>query len=851
MSRTGAIFFSLVLCFLACPMRAQVQVVEDPSKSMTSNTQTIDASNVTAKAPSVSVVGDTLVFSASVYRLAEDASLEDLLRKIPGIEVNGNVVTLYGKQISELRVNGKRYFGGDVASGLQNLPADMIDRVGAYERESDFARLTGVDDGELVPVLDVKIKQDFLENWKGRLTAGGGDKMRYVVKANGNKIGEKEQSSVVANLHNLPGKASFNNASRTQLGGGGSGESSRREAGYSYAMKSKDKELDWNIRYEGRHSDVQSQVQTQNVNISTISYANANNSSFVINDSPKASMRYMWKPDSQTTVVLKPALSYQRTDTWTHNFADNFRSDPYGLDPDSKELIRASSADNRLKGFTGRINGSMSALWTRRFKKRGRSLSFQTDGSFMLQGLDQGTNYRTMYNRTKLPVDTTRRQYIDQDTKDWAFSLQAAWSEPVAKGLFLQFMVRGEYKDRSESRRLYDITKADNFWEVLNTHSVSEFQASLPDDLSLCYQDAVSYMGRYRYYALVTNLNLRYAKKRFNVTAGLRVTPAMQEILWPQGGENKRIKTDVCYLAPNLTLNYNPTKRRKLTASYRSALGQPSIYTLLPVSNGTNPLSVHVGNPEVKPSNTHTFNIAYNASSFVRKSSITGDVQLRLTENAVCNSTEYDEETGAKTITPRNIDGNWYAQGHLVLTKAFSGTDFSVSAHTSARYDNNCNYLYNKVARMDETNIITRAMLKESLRTNYRNFWLDITLDLGGDYTVEHSLLRPDLDQSPWSLVASLSTAVSAPWGMRFTADYTRIMQRGFAYGDFNNSYDVLNGGISQSFLKKKLVVRLEACDILGQLPNLVRRYSAESRSVSLFNGVNSYVLLRLIWKIN
>ena len=142
------LFFCTFLMLPAClALRAQERVVTDPNQSMTAADQKIEAAAVSAKAPSVSVVGDTLVFSASAYRLAEDASLEDLLKKIPGIEVNGNAVTLYGKQISELRVNGKRYFGGDVAAGLQNIPAEVIDKVGAYEQESDFSRLTGVDDG--------------------------------------------------------------------------------------------------------------------------------------------------------------------------------------------------------------------------------------------------------------------------------------------------------------------------------------------------------------------------------------------------------------------------------------------------------------------------------------------------------------------------------------------------------------------------------------------------------------------------------------------------------------------------------------------------------------------------------
>lgn len=856
------LFFCIALMLPAClGLRAQERVVTDPNQSMTATDQKIEAAAVSAKAPSVSVVGDTLVFSASAYRLAEDASLEDLLKKIPGIEVNGNAVTLYGKQISELRVNGKRYFGGDVAAGLQNIPAELIDKVGAYERESDFSRLTGVDDGELVPVLDLKIKSDFLDGWKGRLTAGYGSSLRYVAKVNANKITKQQQTSLLANLNNIPGKASFNNASRTQLGGGSAGENGRRELGVSHARSKAGNELDWSVQYQGRDSYVHSLSQVQNIYAATTSFSNGDNSGNAIVHNPKGDLRWQWKPDKATSVVVKPVFSYSITDNWTHNLTGNFKKDPYGISEDPCSLIdaygpgdplgsiRSSTSDNRLKGFSGRLNSSIVLLWTRRMGKRGRSLSLQSDNALTLQFNDQGTNYRTVYNRTKAPTDTTRRQYIDQDVRNLSFGLQAAWNEPVAKGLFLQFSARGEYKDRSDVRSLYDLTRSDNSWTVTDVHRLPDFKSSLPSGLQDCFQQEVSYSGRYRYMALALNTNVRIVRKKFNMTAGVRLTPATQEILWPQGEILNSHRESVLYAAPNLSLNYKPTKRRKLTISYRSSLGQPSIYNLLPVSNGTNPLSVHIGNPALKPSNTHIVGLTYNASDFGARSSITADMQMRATENAISNSTEFDPETGGKTITPRNIEGNWYALGHLVLTKAFARTYFQVSAHTSVRYDNSCNYLYNKTLHKDEVNLTRRAMIKESLRGNYRNKWLDVTLDLGGDYTVEHSLLRPDLDQRPWSLVATLSTVASAPWGMRFTADFTRITQQGFVYGDFNRSYNVLNTGLSQSFLRKRLTARIEACDVLGELPNVVRRFSAESRSISVYNGVNSYVLLRLMWR--
>ena len=806
----------------------------------------LEASVVSGRAPSVTVVGDTLLFSSSVYRLADDASLEDLLRKIPGVEVNGGVVTLYGKLVSELRVNGKRFFGGDVTAGLQNIPAEMVDKIGAYERSSDFTSITGVDDGEMVSVLDIKIKQDFLDGWKGRASAGGGTKGRFLTKFNANKVTDSAQSSLVAGCNNLPRKASFNNATRTQLGGGSAGNALRGDAGFSLARNAADKEYDFNFRYLGGNSDIESVTRTQNIYSGSTSFANGSADRLSRNHNPKADLRYLWKPDKKTTLLLKPSFSYTGTDIWSHTLTDNFKKDPFA--PEDPGLT--SSADNRLVDISHKVNGRMVLIWTRKFSKKGRSLSLQTDDTFNLRKNGQGTNYRTRYNRTKEPTDTTRRQFVSQDDQNLSFSLQGSWNEPVGKGIFLQFTARGEYKDRSSERSLYDITRNDNSWTVQDFGSIRKLMDSLPEPLDYCFMDEASYDGKYRYYALALYSNIRVIRPKYNYTLGIRVTPAWQQISWPQGGKDNTISSDVCYVAPNIQLNYHPSKRKKLTFSYRSSIAQPSIYNLLPVSNGTNPLYVHIGNPGLKPSNTHITELTYNGSSIKTGSSITADVELHATENSISNSTEYDPETGGRTVIPKNISGNWYSRANLALSKSFEKAGITLGSHTSSRYDNNCNFLYNKTLHEDEKNITRRLMVKESLRANYRNNWLDMTLDVGGDYTAERSLLRPDLDQNPWSLVASLSGTVQLPWRMRIGSDVTHISQRGFAYGDFNKDYLVLNASLSQSFFKGRLLATVEGFDLLGSLPNMTRRFSSESRSISVFNGVNSYVILRLSWRI-
>ena len=219
---------------------------------------------VTAEAPQVTVSGDTLGYSASAYRTSEGAALEELVKKIPGAEVDdeGNV-KLNGKEIKKLLVDGKEFFGGDVKTGLQNLPANMVDKINAYDRQSDNARITGIDDGEEEAVLDIKVKKGMNQGWIGNLDAGAGTEDRYSVNTNINRfVSGDEKSSQLS----LIGRV--NNVNDRRFGGGGWGNNrglnTAKEIGLNYALETKKVDLGASVRYNNRKNDVFSFGQVEN-----------------------------------------------------------------------------------------------------------------------------------------------------------------------------------------------------------------------------------------------------------------------------------------------------------------------------------------------------------------------------------------------------------------------------------------------------------------------------------------------------------------------------------------------------------------------------------------------------------
>ena len=823
-------------------------------------TEFLEAATVAARVQPVTVVADTVVFNPAAYRLPEDASLADLLKKIPGLEVNGGSVTLYGKPVNELRIDGKLFFGGDVRAGLENLTADMVDKIHAYERESDFTQASGVDDGELIPVLDLKVKKDLLDGWHGDTMGSYGSSDRYSGRVNARKFTKNEQTTVLASANNVPSRITLSNATRTQLGGGSVGDIDRREAGLTLARDLKNGDFDGNIHYYGQSRDSRGQSQTQSILSSGGSFSNSLSNTLAWQDTPKMSMQIVLHPKERTTIMIKPQFSYSRNDSWSHNFGGNFKKDPYervedptdyldiGIADDPLDGIRNNSTDNMQQTVDGKFFHQTTATFSRRFGKNGRrSLGLELTESVSIGRTNQGTNYRTYYYKNGR--DTTRRQFVDSRNDITTFAATVSYNEPFKNGYNLQFILRGDYKIKKYDKSIYDIASIDKNWGLVGGRSRDGMYASLPENYEDAKMEGVSSGGDYSWISQMLFVNMRRVKKKYNLTAGLKFNPQWALFSYPGEGAIKTMRTTVFNVAPNINYNYKPTNRKKLSASYRSYTEQPSVYNLLPVSSGTNPLYVHYGNPDLKPAFIHSMSLGYNTADIKKQSSFICNLSGKVVLRQASNSTIYDPDTGGKTVTPKNINGNWSASSTAAYNKTFSDNRFSLSEHFSAQYNNYKSFLYNSKKKEDDVNTTRRFMAKESLDGTFRNSWLEVTLNMNGQYTFERSLLRPDMNQDPWSVGCGLNALFILPSLTRLTVDYSAIAQRGFAYGEFNRNYNVLNLTFSQPLFKKKATLSLSGYDILGQLPNMTRSFGSETRSIGLYNGVNRYVMLRLVWR--
>jgi len=774
-------------------------------------TEPLVASVVVADPPLVKTVGDTVQFNPSALILEEDAVLEDILRKIPGMEVENGVVTLYGRKVEKLLVEGRLYFGGDILTGLRNIQGDSVESIKAYVRPNDFARAAGIDDGEDEPVLDVKIKRRFMGSWKGRMQAGGSYPLRYMASGNAGVLTDSVHASIIGNFRNLPSVITAGNMRPVKLGTGADGDRDRRDAGADYSKNGKYMDLDANIKYTGYSYDRQRTASAQNFYRNSTSFVSQEDTQSGINNNLSAQADVEWKPTKQWTFILKPQLSMQGTRSQSAPVSYTYKSAPW-LDAEASAVNRTeqlTSSDNR------RLDVKLTAQGTRRMSKKGRTASLRFYEGFTTAGANSTNHYSGItYKNGK----TTQRDYLIQAPwKRNEFSVQGTWNEPLGRGFHLQLLLNARWVRHSMQR---------DYFSPETGEKDNDFSSD----------------GLYQGTQLTTMANLRYIKKKVNLTAGVAVKPIWSTV-------NNTIHSSKVYAAPNLTLRFNQSQNQYLSLRYTSSVGTPSPSVLIPVKSGTNPLYIHEGNPQLSPSFTQKLIFTYNHSAPAKGNSLVAEATASTVQNAFSSATEYIPETGGRIIRSRNIDGTWNANGSLVMNHSFKSLPLSISSHTDGEFAHTPTYLYNSSTKQDEINNWRRSSVRERLDAAIRWRRYSVTFSAGGEYTHEHSLVFDDMDYEPWAVFAQADAAVSLRRRWRISSNIGIYSTHGHGFAPLDRDICLWNASVSKSFADGKCTLRLTANDILDQSAHFTYQTTSVTHRYYSYNGFGRIILLQLLWK--
>lgn len=789
---------------------------------------------VTAEAPQVTVSEDTLMYNSSAYRTPEGAMLEELVKKLPGAEIDddGNV-KINGKDLKKIMVDGKEFFGGDVKTGLKNLPVDMIDRLKTYDKKSDLARITGIDDGEEETVLDLTVKKGMNQGWFGNADAAVGTEDRYAGRLMLNRFVDNTQVSLIA---------SANNVNNQGFSGGGGGPRWRRnnglnapkELGLNFATETAKLELGGSARYNYNDADIANVNSSERFLQNGNSYSNSNSLNRNKNSTFNADFRLEWKPDSMTNIIFRPNFSYGKTDNSSSSLSGTFNADPYSLVTNPNDYLDFDVINNEDPLKDIRVNatntGSLSDSKTvstdatlqinRKLNDKGRNVTFRGRFGYGDNENNQYTESMTRYYQILTNPDSTliRNQYITTPTNNYSYSAQVTYSEPIARATFLQFSYQFQYKYSESDKTTFDLYKINPEWGI-------------GDPLPVGYQNhAVDSLGKYaeyRYYNHDASVSLRFIREKYQLSTGVSFQPQNSKLSYKKGDYMIDTTRSVFNFAPNIDFRYRFSKVSQLRFNYRGRTGQPSMENLLPIVDNSNPLNIRVGNPGLKPSFTHSMRLFYNTYNAELQRGIMTHASFSATQNSISNSTEYDDQTGARTTTPKNINGNWSAFGMFGFNTALKNKKYTINSFTNVNYQNNVAFLYNQDTKVDDKNKTTGLTLSERLNGAYRNDWFEFGLNGSISYTAERSKLRPENNQEPYTFSYGANTQLMAPWNMTFTTNIANQSRRGYTDASMNRNELIWNAQLSQTFLKGAATISLELYDILKQQSNISRSLTA------------------------
>lgn len=799
---------------------------------------------VEGQMPEMTVADDTIVYNADAFKLPDGSLVEDLIKKLPGIVIDedGNY-TWNGKDISQILVDGKEFFGNNKDIILKNLTAEIIDKVKAYDRQSDRARITGIDDGNEKTVLDLTIKKDKKKGWFGNGSGGYGTSDRYSGRAMMNRFKGEQKFSVLGNANNTEGN----------------GMTDQQSGGFTVNYEKKKKlELNGTVNGKWNQDSSESSSNSQSFENKNAAYSNNYNKSSSHGNSMNMGFRVEWKPDTLTNIHFRPNFSLSGSGSESQSTNASFKNDPYAIAGITDPLAQIDEIDRKSKvnfrrganhNSSDNLSGSASLDINRRLKKAGRNISGGIDGGFG-EGNTESENFsRVDYYRflAENGGDSIYRktQYNDSKSKNYHLSANASYSEPIAQQLYLQFSYSYSYRFNDHDRTVSSIFDPYNEQYGVDFLNYRNFSMYGTPDVEQCNYTTNTYQNHN------ARVQLRLNRTQYNLTIGGNVQPQINTVDYNKGTKHYDVRQSVVNASPNVNFRYKFSRQESLRFQYGGNTGQPGITDLIPDTlSNANPLNIRLGNPNLKPSFTQNLETSYQKSIIEFQRSYSANFNFHTTQNSVSSRTEYNEETGGRVTRPENINGNWNWNASFNYNSAFrKNQKFRWNTNTQGSMTNNVSYYYNS----DKETVKSRtrgAHVSEHLRFTFRNDWLEANVQgtIRYNHSRNSSNSASNLDTYTFNYGGNI--VIQAPWGFTFSTDLGQHSRRGYSDESMNTNQLIWGAEISQRLLpKKNLTISVRAVDILNERDNVYRNITSTARTDTRSQMIHSYWMMHVTYR--
>jgi hypothetical protein len=801
---------------------------------------TMSTVTVTARRPPVVINGDSVEFNSENFKTAPNAVVEDLLKKMPGMEVDkAGGITVNGKKVTKVFVNGKEFFTGDPVMATKNLPADAVDKIQVYDRKSDQAMFTGIDDGSEETAINLKLKKDRNKSTFGKLNGGAGTPSVFDAQGNVNVINNEEQFSVIGGANNT-NRQNFSNRNIINFSGGGggrpgagggvtvnfsggSGETDANAQGiaetysiggnYSNIFNDKKTEFNANLSISDVERNNISNSFTQNLTPGNAFNRISNSNSIAGNKQQNFGSTIDHKVNDNFSFRFTPSLGLQQTTNYSEDSTQTYLTNGNLLN--SNTTIASSASDA--------VNAASTLLLRKKFAKKGRTISSTITQSFNRSN-STGNQFteQLSYINNKLSNDSILDQQNTRKGENSSYSANLIYTEPLGKKSLLEFNTYLSKSIGSSSRRIFDRNDATDNYDLLNTRLTNEFNSEY------------TYSGG--------GMSYRSNQKKYNFSTGFSLQKAVLD------GENISAKTKISQsfqdILPNATFRYNFSQTKNLNVDYRTSTNQPSITQLQPVLDQSNINRQSIGNPDLKRSYVHNLNIRFFSSKILAGKSFFSTLNASTTNNSIVN---YDSVLPNRTILTRpvNVDGAYRINGSVNYGFGIKKLKSRLSFGLNAGLNNNISYangLLNTIVTKSTGPSMSYAYIVDDV--------IDINLTARYSFSQTTNEVNPTLNTNFLTKVFGADMTNYLPLNIVLNQSFNYAINTGRAEG-FNTAIPIWNASFSKFFLKnKRAEIKMSAFDLLNKNIGINRNVSQNQIVDRSYNVISQYFMLTFTYSL-
>ena len=769
---------------------------------------------VQGKATDMTVRGDTIAFNADAYKVPQGAMLEELVKRLPGAEIDeSGQISIGGQQVSKIMLDGKEFFSGDTKVAMRNLPASMVHQLEMLRQQSDEARVTGFDDDEEETVLNIRTKPDMRQGTFGHAVAGYGLNQRYELNGLLNYFSQRHQTTLVAGSNNTNGQGlsdlNLDDGSRGGRRGGRSGGGFRPQGITTSAQIAANEtytpsdrlEVNANVRYGYRQNDLSARTETENLlPDSPSTFTNETTDALKRGHNLGGDAYIKWQATDRTELIYRPELHY----SWgVDQESRNYRT----TDSAESELHRGSQEN--LRKYSGLRLFNM-LLLGHKLNDEGRTLSLQLNGGFL------GDNANTESHSTLHSVDgeQSRQTLLEDHSQTFSYRIRTGYVEPLTELLSLQAQL--EWSDR--------IRSSERDYKMAGTARETDMKTRLN--------------------SLSAGIDLKVANELVDLIVGLRFRPTwMTTELSPQTNQTPHIRREMIW-APSLNFSYTPNKQTMLRLGYWGRSEMPSAGQMYTIPDVTNLRESIIGNPNLRPSYQHQLFGMFR--TFLPSSSQAVNIRFfsAYTHHAVISDQSVDAKTQRRQITYINAEGGEYV---LYSNGSFTTPLFTKSLSLAVTLGSAYNYRLGRINGV--TNGAHSWTLSPDLALAYSNSWLYLRAKGGVRYHSGSQSLPLAASPHTYDWRAGGDVSVSLPLG--FKVESEALYTQGVGYQEPYNVSSVLwSAGLSYSFLKDQAAtLRIKVYDLLNQQQSISRQVSATEISDTWSNSLVRYAMLHFIYR--